>query len=72
MRSADVLDRIKDVKGKKAVLVLASGIDTFSKMNLDQAYEADSGNRRHDFYRRRGRAAFTCKPTLPEASASSN
>jgi VWFA-related protein len=33
---ADVLDRIKDVKGRKAVLVLASGIDTFSRMNLDQ------------------------------------
>ena len=33
---ADVLDRIKDVKGKKAVLVLASGIDTFSRMTLDQ------------------------------------
>lgn len=33
---SDVLDRIKDVKGKKAVLVLASGIDTFSKLTLDQ------------------------------------
>jgi VWFA-related protein len=33
---ADVLDRMKDVKGKKAVLVLASGEDTFSKLNLDQ------------------------------------
>jgi VWFA-related protein len=33
---ADTLDRMKDVKGKKAILVLASGIDTFSKMNLDQ------------------------------------
>jgi VWFA-related protein len=33
---ADVLDRLKDAKGKKSVLVLASGIDTFSKMNLDQ------------------------------------
>lgn len=32
----DVLDRMKDVKGRKAVLVLASGRDTFSKMNLDQ------------------------------------
>jgi VWFA-related protein len=32
----DVLDRIKDVKGKKSVLVLASGIDTFSKLTLDQ------------------------------------
>jgi VWFA-related protein len=27
---------MKDAKGKKAVLVLASGIDTFSRMNLDQ------------------------------------
>src|ERR1700674_1009758 len=33
---ADVLDRIKDAKGKKSVLVMASGIDTFSRMNLDQ------------------------------------
>jgi VWFA-related protein len=33
---SDVLDRIKDAKGKKAVLVLASGIDTFSRINLDQ------------------------------------
>ncbi len=33
---ADVLDRMKDAKGKKAVLVLASGIDTFSRINLDQ------------------------------------
>ena len=36
MPLSDVLDRIKDVKGKKAVLVLASGIDTFSRMTLDQ------------------------------------
>ena len=34
---SDVLDRIKDVKGKKAVLLLASGMDTFSKLTLDQA-----------------------------------
>src|ERR1700682_3842477 len=33
---SDVLDRIKDVKGKKAVLVLASGIDTFSRTTPDQ------------------------------------
>jgi VWFA-related protein len=33
---SDVLDRMQDVKGRKAVLVLASGMDTFSKMNLDQ------------------------------------
>jgi VWFA-related protein len=33
---ADVLDRIQDVKGRKAVLVLASGMDTFSRIDLDQ------------------------------------
>lgn len=33
---ADVMDRMKDVKGKKAVLVLASGEDTFSKLTLDK------------------------------------
>jgi len=33
----DVTDRLQDVKGKKAVLVLASGIDTFSKLTLDKA-----------------------------------
>jgi VWFA-related protein len=29
-------DRLKDVKGKKAILVLATGVDTFSKHTLDQ------------------------------------
>ena len=32
----DTTDRMKDVKGKKAILVLASGVDTFSKHTLDQ------------------------------------
>jgi VWFA-related protein len=36
---SDVLDRIQDVKGRKAVLLLASGMDTFSRMNFDQAME---------------------------------
>ncbi len=31
----DTLDRMKDVKGRKAILVLASGIDTFSRINLN-------------------------------------
>jgi VWFA-related protein len=31
----DVVDRLKDVKGKKSILLLASGFDTFSKKNLD-------------------------------------
>jgi VWFA-related protein len=33
---ADTVDRMKDVKGKKAILVLAQGIDTFSKLTLDK------------------------------------
>jgi VWFA-related protein len=32
----DVVDRLRDVKGRKAVLVLASGRDTFSKLTLDK------------------------------------
>jgi VWFA-related protein len=32
----DTTDRLKDVKGKKSILVLASGVDTFSKHTLDQ------------------------------------
>jgi VWFA-related protein len=31
----DTLDRMKEVKGRKAILVLASGIDTFSRINLN-------------------------------------
>jgi len=33
---ADTLDRLKDVKGKKAILLLGSGRDTFSKLTLDK------------------------------------
>lgn len=38
MRDAllETLDRLKDVKGKKSILLLASGFDTFSKHTLDQ------------------------------------
>jgi len=32
----DVAGRLQDVKGKKAILVLASGVDTFSKLTLDK------------------------------------
>ncbi len=32
----DTLDRLQDVKGKKSILILASGLDTFSKHTLDQ------------------------------------
>jgi len=30
------LDQLRDVKGKKSILILATGFDTFSKHNLDQ------------------------------------
>src|SRR5437879_10687287 len=32
----ETVDRLKDVKGKKSIVVLASGVDTFSKRTLDQ------------------------------------
>ena len=32
----ETVDRLKDVKGKKSIVVLASGVDTFSKHTLDQ------------------------------------
>lgn len=32
----ETTDRLKDVKGKKSIVILASGVDTFSKHNLDQ------------------------------------
>ena len=32
----DTSERMKDVKGKKSILLLATGVDTFSKHTLDQ------------------------------------
>ena len=32
----DTVDRLKDVKGKKSIVLMASGVDTFSKHTLDQ------------------------------------
>ncbi len=40
----DTTDRMKDVKGKKAILVLASGMDTFSKHTLDQTMKKLRGS----------------------------
>ncbi len=34
---AFTIDRMKDIQGRKAVLVICTGIDTFSKLNYDQA-----------------------------------
>ena len=36
----DTIDRLKDVKGKKSILLVASGVDTFSKHTLDQTLKA--------------------------------
>jgi VWFA-related protein len=35
---AETIDRLRDVKGKKAILLLGTGIDTFSKLTLDKTY----------------------------------
>jgi len=40
----DTTDRMKDVKGKKAILLLASGVDTFSKHTLDQTMKKLHGS----------------------------
>jgi VWFA-related protein len=35
----DTLDRLQEVKGKKSILLLATGFDSFSKHTLDQTYK---------------------------------
>ena len=35
----ETLDQLRDVNGKKAILLLATGFDTFSKHTLDQTYK---------------------------------
>jgi VWFA-related protein len=35
----DTLDRLQDVKGKKSILLITTGKDTFSKHTLDQTYK---------------------------------
>lgn len=36
----ETMERLKDVKGKKSILILASGLDTFSKHTLDDTLKA--------------------------------
>lgn len=36
----ETIDNMKDVRGKKSIVVVASGVDTFSKHNLDQTMKA--------------------------------
>jgi VWFA-related protein len=35
----ETLDRLQDVQGKKSILLIGSGFDTFSKATLDQTYK---------------------------------
>lgn len=35
----DVIDRVEEVEGKVALVLITSGIDTFSKLNLDETYK---------------------------------
>ncbi len=51
----ETLDQLRDVKGKKSILVLATGFDTFSKHNLDQTLKTRERKRRADLLRRHGR-----------------
>ena len=36
----DTINRLKDVNGKKAILLVSTGFDTFSKHTLDKTYDA--------------------------------
>ena len=40
----ETTERLKDVKGKKSILLLATGVDTFSKHTLDQTMKALRGS----------------------------
>jgi VWFA-related protein len=40
----ETVDRLKDVNGKKSILLLASGVDTFSKHTLDQTMKQLRGS----------------------------
>jgi VWFA-related protein len=40
----ETTDRLKDVKGKKSIVLVGSGVDTFSKHTLDQTMKALRGS----------------------------
>ena len=53
----ETLDQLRDVKGKRSILIIASGYDTFSKHTLDQTFKRAEGNGCDDFLRWDGRGA---------------
>ena len=51
----DTLDRLDRLPGRKELVVVASGRDTFSKLNLDQIYEEGQAHaQRHHLYDQHG------------------
>jgi VWFA-related protein len=36
---ADTLDRLEEVKGKRSILLITTGVDTFSRMRLDEVFD---------------------------------
>jgi len=37
---ADTIDRMKDIEGRRAIVLIASGVDTFSRLTFDKARQA--------------------------------
>ncbi len=48
----DTADRMSGIEGRKAILLISTGIDTFSKITYDQARKKSAGSGRADLYRR--------------------
>ena len=48
----DTADRMSDIEGRKAILLIASGIDTFSKLTYDQTRKKLQEVRRADLRHR--------------------
>ena len=48
----DTADRMSKIEGRKAILLIASGIDTFSKLTYDKARKSPAGIRRAGLFHR--------------------
>ncbi len=59
----ETTEQMKDVKGKKSIVLLASGVDTFSKHTLDQTMKAVAAERCDHFLRGIGSRRFKMRLT---------
>ena len=51
----DTLDRVDQIEGRKYIILVTTGVDTFSKLNLDQIIKKDQDHaRRHHLPHQRG------------------